>query len=133
MIGLIVTIIIGCAIAYFSRYVSSGLTITIGENVYSNIPLFIITVSTYILGILIAWIIEVPQSIATAFRIMGLGRTIKSGNNTIIQLQEKIEKLETENIKLGERNKNSIIVNKQADGNYQKNIIQNFLHRLNFN
>ena len=131
MIGLILTIIIGFGIAYFSRYVSSGLTITIGENVYSNIPLFIITVGTYILGILLAWIIEVPQSIATAFHIKGLGRTIKSGNNTITQLQEKIKKLETENIKLHERNNKPIVVNKQSDGNYKPNIIHNFLHRLN--
>ena len=72
-----------------------------------------------------------PQSIATAFQIMGLGRTIKSGNNTIVQLQNKIKKLETENIKLHERNNQSIIVDKQADGNYKQNIIQNFLHRLN--
>ena len=62
---------------------------------------------------------------------MGLGRTIKSGNNTIVQLQNKIKKLETENIKLHERNNQSIIVDKQADGNYKQNIIQNFLHRLN--
>ena len=131
MIGLLVTIIIGLAIAYFSHLTASDVTITIGENTYSNIPLYLITVGAYLLGILLAWIIEVPQSIATAFQIMGLGRTIKSGNNTITQLQEKIKKLETENIKLRERNSQSIIVNKQADGNYKPNIIQNFLRRLN--
>ena len=130
MIGLLITITIGLAIAYFSHRTASGVTITIGENIYPGIPLYVITVGTYILGILLAWIIEVPQSIATAFQIMGLGRTIKSGNNTITQLQEKIKKLETENIKLHERSSQSVIVDKQADGNYKPNIIQNFLHRL---
>lgn len=130
MIGLIVTIIIGFGIAYFSRQITSGVTITIGENIYSNIPLFVITVGTYILGILLAWIIEVPQTIVTAFQIMGLGRTIKSGNNTIVQLQNEIKRQEIENIKLHERNQ-IIAANKKPDENNKPNIIHNLLHRLN--
>jgi hypothetical protein len=131
MIGLFVTLIIGIGIAYFSRQTTSGVTVAIGGNLYSNIPLFVITVGTYILGILISWIIEVPQTIATAFRIKGLGQNVKSGNRTIVQLQNKISKLEMENTKYRERNSQSIVVNKQADGSYKPNIIQNFLHRLN--
>lgn len=130
MIGLILTIIIGFGIAYFSRQITSGMRVTIGENVFPNIPLYVITVGTYVIGIIIAWIIEVPQSIATSFRIKGLGRNVKSGNNTIAQLQNKIDKLEIENVRLHEHNK-SIIVNRPADGSYKPNSIQNFLHRLN--
>lgn len=129
MIGLIITIIIGFAIAFFSRHVTSGLTMTVGENTYSNIPLFVITVGAYLLGLLLAWIIEVPHSITTAFQIMGLGRKISSGKNTIVQLQNKINKLELENNKLRERNQ--IIANRPQDGNYRPNIIQKALHRLN--
>lgn len=131
MIALLLTILIGLGIAFFSLNNTSGMTITIGDFTYSHIPLFVLTVSTYLLGLVLAWIIEVPQSIATAFQIVGLGRKISSGNKTIVQLQGKIKKLETENSKLHERNSQSIIVNKQADGNYKPNIIQNFLHRLN--
>lgn len=130
MIGLILTIIIGLGIGYFSSNTTSGITITIGDYKYFNIPLFVITVGTYLLGILLAWIIEVPQSIATALQIMGLGRTIKSGNNTIVELQNKIRRQETENIKLRQHIQ-SITANKQTDGNYRPNIIQNLLHRLN--
>jgi hypothetical protein len=130
MIGLILTLLIGLGIIFVSRNINSGINLSIGVYKFSNIPLFIITVGTYLLGILLAWIIEVPQSIATAFQIMGLGRTIKSGNNTISQLQNKIKSLEMENTRLQQRNNQSIIVNKQPDGNYKPNIIQNFLHKL---
>lgn len=104
MIGLILTIIIALAIAYFSRNGTSGISITIGDQ-YHNIPLFVITVGTFLLGILFAWIIEVPHTIAKGLQVMGLGRKIRSGNQTIGQLQNKINKLEIENIKLHERNK----------------------------
>src|SRR3989344_5221314 len=130
MIGLIITIIIGFGIAYFSRHIISGVTIIIGDNTYSNIPLSVITVGTYMLGLLLAWIIEIPQSIATAIQILGLGRKISSGNNTIIKLQNKIDKLEIENIKLHEQSK-STSANKPEFGNHRPDIIQNLLHRLN--
>lgn len=130
MLGLIITIIIGLGIAFFSSKNTLGITVTIGDYKYFNIPLYAITVGTYLLGILLAWIIEVPQTIATAFQIMGLGRTIKSGNNTIAQLQNKIKNLEIENTKLHERNK-SIIENRPADENNKPNIVHNLLHKLN--
>ncbi len=130
MIGLILTIIIGFGIAFFSRHITSGVTITIGGNTYSDIPLFVITVGTYLLGLLLAWIIEIPQTIVTTLRIMGLGRKISSGNKTIEQLQNKINKLELENKKLRERNQ-SIIADRPPDENYRPNIIQKTLHRLN--
>ncbi len=130
MIGLMLTIIIGVGIAFFSRYNTSGITLTVGDDTYFNIPLYVVTVGTYMLGILLAWVIEVPQAIGTAFQIMGLGHTIKSGNNTILALQNKIKKLEIENIKLTQHY-HSIITNHQTDGNYRPNIIHNFLQRLN--
>ena len=129
MIGLMLTVIIGLGIAFLSRYNTSGIILTIGDYTYSNIPLYVITVGTYVLGILLAWIIEVPQEIATAFQIMGLGKTISSGKNTIGQLQNKIKKLEIENIKLTERNQ-TIISNRKPGENYQQNTIHNLLHRL---
>jgi hypothetical protein len=130
MIGIFFTLLIGLGIIFLSRSSVSDIAITIGDQKYSNIPLYAITLGTYLLGILLAWIIEVPQTIVTALHIMGLGHTINSGKNTIIQLQNKINKLETENIKLREHN-HSIITNRKTDLNYRSNIIQNFLQRLN--
>lgn len=130
MIGLILTIIIGFGIAFFSRYNTAGITISIGDYTYFDIPLYVITVGTYLLGLLLAWIIEVPHAIVTTLQIMGLGRKISSGNNTILQLQNKIKSLEIENIKLHERNQ-IIAANKKPDENNKPNIIHNLLHRLN--
>lgn len=129
MIGFILTLVIGIGIAFFSNASTSGVTLTIGEYKYFNIPLFVVTVGTYLLGIVLAWLIEVPQTIVTAFHVMGLGRTIRSGNNTITQLQNKINKLEMENSKLHDRNQ-AIIAERKADKNYSSHIIDNFLHRL---
>jgi hypothetical protein len=130
MIGLIITILIGIAIAYLSRQNSLPIVTTIGNNTYFSIPLYVITLGTYILGILIAWIIEIPQTISTALQITGLGRSIKSGNNTIVDLQNKLRKLEIDNVKLQERNQ-SIIASKRIDGNYKPNIFQNILNKIN--
>lgn len=130
MIGLILTLIIGLAIAYFSKNSSSDINIALGDSQYFNIPLYMITVGTYLLGILLAWIIEIPQSIATTFQIMGLGRSVKSGNNTIASLQNKINRLEIENSKLHNHNK-SILMNRPTDDYIKPNFIHNILHKLN--
>ncbi len=130
MIGLLLTLIIGFGIAYFSRHVSTDITFSVGKYVYPNIPLFFITVGTYILGILLAWIIEIPQSIATTFHIMGLGRKVKSGNTTITELQNKIEKLELEIRTLHQRDKFDFS-NKQSDPTYKSNRLRNFLQKHN--
>lgn len=130
MIGLLLTILIGFGIAFLSMSSTSDITLTVGDYSYSNIPLFVITTGTYLLGMVLAWIIEVPQAIGTAFQIGGLSRTIKSGNNTIRDLQNKINKLEVENGKLNERIKSSA-ANRQTGGNYQPNIFRNFLHKFN--
>lgn len=123
------TVIIGLSIAFLSRFNTSNIILTIGDYTYSNIPLYAITVGTYIIGILLAWIIEIPQGIATAFQIIGLGRTISSGKNTIGELQNKIKRLEIENIKLVERNQ-TIISNRRPGENSHHNTIHNLLHRL---
>jgi hypothetical protein len=129
MIGLIFTALIGFAIALISRHNISNFSLTIGSYSFSNIPLYIFTISSYMLGLLIAWIIEVPQAIGTGFKIMGLGRTIKSGNSTIVQLQNKIKTLELENNKLSERNKT--MIDKPTNEQNKPNGIQNFFHKLN--
>jgi len=130
MIGLILTIVLGLVIAFISIKSTSDIALTIGNYTYFNIPLYAITVGVYALGLLLAWIIEVPQAIATAFQIMGLGRSVRSGKNTIVELKNKIIKLEIENSKLHDRNQ-SIITNRQSVEPYKPTIIQNFLHRLN--
>lgn len=130
MIGLLLTLIIGLGIALISWiYMPGVITISPGDNQYYNIPLYAIPLFTYSLGIFLAWIIEIPQSVGTAFHIMGLGRTVRSGNNTISELQNKIIKLEAENAQLRDHNRN-INTNRQPIENYQPNVIQNFLHRL---
>ena len=96
--------------------------ILIAGSYFVSIPIGIATTVAVILH-------EVPQEIATAFQIMGLGKTISSGKNTIGQLQNKIKKLEIENIKLTERNQ-TIISNRKPGENYQQNTIHNLLHRL---
>lgn len=130
MIGLILTIIIGLGIAFFSRHNTTGISITIGDYTYINLPLYVFTVGAYLLGLFLAWIIEIPQAVVTSLQIMGLGHKISSGNNTITQLQEKIKKLEIENIKFHDRNE-TIVANKQTSENCRPNIFHNILHRLN--
>lgn len=130
MIGIILTLVIGLGIAYFSRFSGSGITLSVGSSTFVNIPLALLTVGTYMLGILLAWIIGIPDMIATAFEITGLGRAVRSGKNTIIELQNKISKLELENARLHGENQNS---NNgiRTNENYRPNIFQNFLHRFN--
>lgn len=127
---MILIVIIGFGIAFLSSNSTSEITITMGKYTFFNIPLFVFTVAAYLLGLIIAWIIEVPQTIATTFQIMGLGHRISSGNNAIVQLENKIKKLELENTKLHERNQ-SINANKQIIGNYKPSVLYNFLHKFN--
>lgn len=128
MIGFILTIIIGFGIAYLSSTSISSISITLGNYTYSNIPLTAITLSTYLIGMVLAWIIEVPQTIATALKIIGFGRTIKSGDNTIIQLQSKIQKLEIENSKL-QGQYQSRIASRATEENVSSNSLRNFFRK----
>lgn len=126
MIGLILTIIIGLGIAFFSSRNASGITVGIGEYPDVTIPIYIVTVGAYVLGIVLAWIIKVPQAIGTHFRISSLGRTIKTGNTTIEQLQKRIHTLETEIDKLRERTQTSLTHALKNDAD-KPNSIRNFL------
>lgn len=128
MIGFILTLIIALVLAYFSRNNTAVINLGLGDYGNISLPLPYLTVGTYFLGIIFAWILEVPNSLANAFRIMGLGRTIKSGNNSIKDLQNKIIKLESENTRLREENR-SIIISKKTDNYIKPNIFRNLFNR----
>lgn len=128
MIGLLLTIFIGIGIAIISRYSPVRITINPGDNQIYEVPLYYVTVGTYLIGILIASIIEIPQTIVSSLRILGLGRSVESSKNTITKLQNKIEKLETDKSNLNI--KNQVIRDNNSNVASTSNRFQNFLHRI---
>lgn len=129
MIGLILTLIVAAAIAYFTKNGTSNITVSLGADNHFTVPLFIVTVGTFLLGIVFAWIIEVPQSILTKLHIIGLGSRLKSGKSTIEQLENKITKLELENSRLNDRLDNRNAYAKTQDSDKPRSI-RSFIDRI---
>lgn len=100
MAELIVTMIIGLGIAFFALHNTTGVSLVMGPYRLENIPLYLIVVSAFLLGLFLAWIIETLESVSNSIKLYAKERTIKSANQTINDLERKVTTLELENAKL---------------------------------
>lgn len=98
---LVVAIIIGSGIAYFSAQNTQPVSIYIGGyEVYTYIPLYVVIIVSLVAGILIAWLISLLGTISSKITIHGKEHTIREDNKRIAELTKKVHQLELENARL---------------------------------
>lgn len=100
MLILILVLIVGSALVYVSKFNFMPVTVNLGWQTFSNIPLFYVIAGSLVTGLLLAYVMYLIDSIITSFKLRGKDNTIKKTNDEVLELTKKIHQLELENEKL---------------------------------
>lgn len=108
MFSLILLVVVGLMFGYFATQNTVITPITLAGYPISDTPLYLIIGITLLLGLLLAWIISLSDSIMAALKLRGKEHTIQAAQKTNSALSQKINALEVENARLkGELKKQS--------------------------
>jgi uncharacterized integral membrane protein len=105
---LILLVILALLFGFFATQNTQTITIVLANANIPDLPLYIVIGATLLIGLAIAWIMSLSDTISSSLKIRGKESTIKDGRNTIHDLTKQINQLEIENAKLkGELKKES--------------------------
>ena len=99
MLSILFSVIFGLAIGYFATQNTVPVAIQLGELRIENVPLYIATIGSLILGVFIAWIFYLARTVSSTFTIYGKDRLVKR-TETAVDLEQRIRQLESENTRL---------------------------------
>lgn len=100
MLILIFLLIVGSALVYVSKFNFTPVDLNLGAYVFSDIPLFYVIIGSFIIGLVLSYLVYLIRSIFTSFTIHGKNREIKKEKDEILKLTTKIQQLELENEEL---------------------------------
>lgn len=104
MIGLILTVIFGLGIAYFSTQNTGGITIKLYQYAWHNIPLYFVIVGSLLAGIVMASLISFVNNISSKMILRGKDSKIKETKQLVDTLTKNLHQLELENAALKANN-----------------------------
>lgn len=100
VLALILLLIFGSGVAYLALQNTTHVTFTILNYTLSDIPLFSVIIGSVLVGVLLAYIIYMINSISTALTIHGKDKKIKESEKSAAELTKRIHQLELENAAL---------------------------------
>lgn len=100
MLNIILLLLSGSVLAYISRDNLAPVTLHLAQYTIAQIPLFYVIVGSLLAGLILAYIVQLFGSIATAFVLRGNQKAMKSGRDEILELTKRIHQLELENEQL---------------------------------
>jgi len=100
MLSILLSVVFGLAIGYFATQNTAPVTVQFGEFVIENVPLYMVTVGSLMLGLLIAWIFYIARTVSTTLTIAGKDHEMKRSRRTLTDLEQKVHVLEAENVRL---------------------------------
>ena len=100
---IILAVIVGLGIGYFATQNISLIHLYFGPYVTPNIPLYLVVIGAVLLGLLLAWIFSLVNSLSSKITLHGKENKIKEDQKTIAELTREIHQLELENTRLQER------------------------------
>ncbi len=113
MLILILLLVVGGAMVYLAQNNLMLVTLYLGKYAFSDIPLFYIIIGSLLVGLGLAYLIYLVNSIFTAFTMHRKDTKIKHGESEIVDLTKQIHQLELEN----ERLKNNSTTHEPQDKN----------------
>lgn len=113
MLTLILFLIVGAAMVYLAQNNLALVTLYLGTYVFSGIPLFYIIIGSLLIGLVLAYLSYLVNSIFTAFTLRGKDKKIKQTKNEVVDLTKRVHQLELEN----ERLKNNSAIIEPVDKN----------------
>lgn len=100
---IILAVIVGLGIGYFATQNITLISLYFGSYVTPNIPLYLVVIGAVLLGLLLAWIFSLVNSLSSKITLHGKDNKIKEEERTIAELTKEIHQLELENTRLKER------------------------------
>src|SRR2546428_681877 len=94
---IILAIFFGLGIAYFANQNTGSINIHLGSYVWPNVPIYLLVIVAFLIGLLLAWISSLIRSAFSTMTIYGKDNKIKSANRTIDEMNRKIRQLERDN------------------------------------
>lgn len=100
MVSLIVLLILASGIAFFSQQNTMLVTVTFMQYTLPNLPLFYVMIASMLMGIFLAYVVNIHQSISAALIISEKTKKNKKLKQTLLELVKKNHQLELENVSL---------------------------------
>ncbi|MCR4324747.1 MAG: lipopolysaccharide assembly protein LapA domain-containing protein [Candidatus Curtissbacteria bacterium] len=97
MISLIFTLLVALVFSFFALQNTAPITLRVFGYTFTNVPLYVITIASILIGVGISSIVYLARSITDSLTIFGKNRRIRSREEEINKLHAKIDELETEN------------------------------------
>ncbi len=100
MLVLILFLVVGSALVYISKFNFTPVTVNLGFYTVTDVPLFYVIIASFLLGIVLSYLISSAHSISNFFTLRGKNKEIKDNKNEILELTKKVHQSELENEKL---------------------------------
>lgn len=97
MFTLIISVALGFAFAFFATQNTSSVTLTLGNILVPNVPVYLVVLSALLGGLFIAGLVSLVQEMSSSFTISGQEHEIKRARSVIAKLQERVHELEVQN------------------------------------
>lgn len=104
MLTLVLTVIFGLIFAYFATQNTEGVTMRFAEYNSAIIPLYLVVLGSLLVGLLLAWLINFINSIASSITLHGKESELKKAERMVAELTKRIHQLELENTRLKAEN-----------------------------
>lgn len=101
MLILILSLIVGSLLVYISKFNFQPVSVNLGFAVFSGVPLFYVIIISLVIGLVLAYLFSLVQSISTSFVMHGKDAELKKNKGEVLELTKRIHQLEIKNEKLG--------------------------------
>ena len=109
----ILLLIVGSIMVYLAQNNLQLVTLHLGPYVFSGIPLFYVIIGSIVMGLFVAFLIYVVDSVFTGIAMRRKDNKIKETKSDVVELTKRIHQLELEN----ERLKNNTTIMEPRDQN----------------
>ncbi len=97
---LILAVLFAFAIAFFATQNTAGITLHLASYVFSGVPLYVVMLIALLVGLFIAWIVHMFDSLNSTFTIHGKDANLRKANDIILDLKKQVQNLQGENASL---------------------------------
>jgi uncharacterized integral membrane protein len=104
MLALLIAVVFGLGIGYFATQNTIPVTIRLADYALEEVPLYLVVIGSLLVGLFIAWILYVAQSVSARLTLYGRDKAVRNSRRTVAELEQRIHDLEIDNARLrGER------------------------------
>lgn len=100
MITLILMGMVGLMLAGFATQNTNPVTISLGNSLTYEAPLYLLLIGSMLIGISLSWLISITDALTTMFTLRGKDAAIHRSNRAIESLNREIHELKLENARL---------------------------------